>query len=152
VPLDASFVGRTWPAETYEVAVEKIREFAVAVGAADPVHHDRDAARAAGHRDVVAPTTFGVVFTWAAVRRVVDDPALGLDFTRVVHRDQAFALRRPLYAGDVLTTVASVEEIRELAGNDVVTFRCEVTDPDGAAVLTTTATLVGRAADEEASA
>jgi acyl dehydratase len=152
VPLDASFVGRTWPAETYEVAVEKIREFAVAVGATDPVHHDRDAARAAGHRDVVAPTTFGVVFTWAAVRRVVDDPALGLDFTRVVHRDQAFALRRPLYAGDVLTTVASVDEIRELAGNDVVTFRCEVTDPDGAAVLTTTAPLVGRAADEEASA
>jgi acyl dehydratase len=152
VPLDASFVGRAWPAETYEVSVEKIREFAVAVGAGDPVHHDREAARAAGHRDVVAPTTFGVVFTWAAVRRVVDDPALGLDFTRVVHRDQAFELRRPLCAGDVLTTIASVDEIRELAGNDVVTFRCEVTDVDGDPVLTTTATLVGRAADEEASA
>jgi len=148
VPLDASFVGRTWPAETYEVAVEKIREFAVAVGAGDPVHHDREAARAAGHRDVVAPTTFGVVFTWAAVRRVVEDPALGLDFTRVIHRDQAFTLQRPLCAGDLLTTVASVDEIRELAGNDVVTFRCEVTDPDGAPVLTTTATLVGRAAEE----
>lgn len=152
MPLDASFVGRSWPAETYEVAVEKVREFATAVGATDPVHHDREAARAAGHRDVVAPTTFGVLFTWVAVRRVVDDPALGLDFTRVVHRDQGFVLSRPLYAGDVLTTVASVAEIRELAGNDVVTFHCTVTDPEGDVVLTTSATLVARAAEQEESA
>ena len=26
MPLDSSFVGRTWPAETYEVSLEKIRE------------------------------------------------------------------------------------------------------------------------------
>jgi acyl dehydratase len=148
VPLDASFVGRTWPAETYEVSLEKIREFATAVGAEHPVHHDREAARAAGHPDVVAPTTFPVVFTWPATKRVVDDPALGLDFSRVVHRDQAFELTRPLHAGDVVTTVVSVDEVRELAGNDVVTFRCDVTDADGAAVLTTTATLVGRAGED----
>jgi acyl dehydratase len=150
VPLDASFVGRTWPAETYEVALEKIREFATAVGADDPVHHDRDAARAAGHPDVVAPTTFPVVFTWPATKRVVDDPALGLDFSRVIHRDQAVELYRPLHAGDVVTTVVAVDDVRELAGNDVVTFRCDVTDADGEAVLTTTATLVGRARGDDA--
>lgn len=145
MPLDASFVGRSWPAETYEVSLEKIREFALAVGADDPVHHDRAAAREAGHDDVVAPTTFPVVFSWPATRRVVDDPALGLDFSRVVHRDQSVTLHRPVLAGDTLTTVVSVEEIRELAGNDVITFRCDVTDAAGDAVVTTTATLVGRA-------
>ncbi|MDF2975855.1 MAG: acyl dehydratase [Actinomycetospora sp.] len=150
MPLDASFVGRTWPAETYEVSLEKIREFATAVGADDPVHHDRDAARAAGHPDVVAPTTFPVVFTWPATKRVVDDPALGLDFSRVIHRDQAVELHRPLHAGDVVTTVVAVDDVRELAGNDVVTFRCDVTDADGEAVLTTTATLVGRAGGDDA--
>jgi hypothetical protein len=31
-----------------------------------------------------------------------------------------------------------------------VTFRCDVTDADGEAVLTTTATLVGRAGGDEA--
>jgi acyl dehydratase len=51
-------------------------------------------------------------------------------------------------AGDVLTTVVSVDEIRELAGNDVVTFRCDVTDPGGATVLVSTATLVGRAGED----
>jgi acyl dehydratase len=150
VPLDDSFVGRTWPAEIYEVSLEKIREFAAAVGADDPVHHDRDAARAAGHPDVVAPTTFPVVFTWPATKRVVDDPALGLDFSRVIHRDQAVELHRPLHAGDVVTTVVAVDDVRELAGNDVVTFRCDVTDADGEAVLTTTATLVGRAGGDDA--
>ena len=150
MPLDASFVGRTWPAEIYEVSLEKIREFATAVGADDPVHHDRDAARAAGHPDVVAPTTFPVVFTWPATKRVVDDPALGLDFSRVIHRDQAVELHRPLHAGDVVTTVVAVDDVRELAGNDVVTFRCDVTDADGEAVLTTTATLVGRAGGDDA--
>lgn len=145
MPLDPSFVGRSWPAVTYEVGREKIREFAVAVGATDPVHTDVEAARTAGHPDVVAPPTFPVVFTWAATREVVDDPALGLDFTRVVHRDQGFELHRPVVAGDVLTSVVSVAEVKELAGNDVVTFRCDVTDPDGASVLVSTATLVGRA-------
>ncbi|GAA4866437.1 FAS1-like dehydratase domain-containing protein [Actinomycetospora straminea] len=145
MPLDASFAGRSWPAETYEVSLEKVREFAAAIGADDPVHHDRDAARAAGHPDVVAPTTFPVVFTWPATRRVVDDPALGLDFARVVHRDQSIEVTRPLYAGDVVTSVVVVDEIRDLAGNDVITFRVDVTDADGAAVLTTRATLVGRA-------
>jgi acyl dehydratase len=149
VPLDASFVGRTWPAETYEVSLEKIREFATAIGADDPVHHDREAAREAGHPDVVAPTTFPVVFTWPATRRVVDDPALGLDFSRVIHRDQTFELNRPLHAGDVVTSVVAVDEIRELAGNDVITFRIDVTDTDGETVTITRATLVGRAGDAE---
>nr|WP_246326378.1 MaoC family dehydratase N-terminal domain-containing protein [Actinomycetospora corticicola] len=143
--MDASFVGRTWPARTYRVGAEKVREFARAVGATDAVHTDVEAARVAGHADVVAPPTFPVVFTWEATREVVDDPALGLDFTRVVHRDQSFELHRPVVAGDVLTTVVTVAEIKELAGNDVVTFRCDVTDPDGVAVLVSTATLVGRA-------
>lgn len=145
MPLDPSFTGRSWPAQTYEVGLEKVREFADAVGATDPVHHDRAVAHERGHPDVVAPTTFGVVFTWRATRAVVDDPALGLDFSRVVHRDQGFEIHRPIHVGDVLTTVVTVDEIRELAGNDVVTFRCDVTDAEQAPVLTTLATLVGRA-------
>ena len=148
MPVDAALVGRTWPAREYEVGRETVREFATAVGAIDEVHHDVAAARASGHRDLVAPTTFGVVPTWRATLTVVEDPALGLDFSRVVHRDQSFTLHRPLYAGDVLSTTVAVDDVRVLAGNDVVTFRCTVRDADGAEVLTTTATLVARAAEE----
>ena len=47
--LDQSFIGRQWPAtEPYQVGREKIREFALAIGATDAEHHDPEAARALG--------------------------------------------------------------------------------------------------------
>ena len=45
MPLDQSFVGRTYPpTEPYVVGREKIREFARAIGATDPEYHDPAAA------------------------------------------------------------------------------------------------------------
>ena len=49
-------VGTTYPSiPAYQVGREKIREFATAVKATDPVHHDLAAAQAAGYPDLVAP-------------------------------------------------------------------------------------------------
>ena len=55
-------VGKTYPPVSYAVGREKVREFAAAVGEENPLHHDVDAARAAGYADVVAPPMFAVVF------------------------------------------------------------------------------------------
>ena len=80
MPLDQSFVGRGYPPHPlYQVAREKIREFAEAIGATDPIHHDVEAARAAGYPDVVAPATFLTIIATAANRQVVLDPGLGVD-------------------------------------------------------------------------
>ena len=44
--LDQELVGRSYPpSAVYEVGRGKIAEFATAIGAADPVHRDADAAR-----------------------------------------------------------------------------------------------------------
>lgn len=40
------------------------------------------------------------------------DPAFGWDYTRMVHGDQRVTFRRPLVAGDELTTVLHVDELR----------------------------------------
>ena len=62
MPVAADLSGRTYPPTApYAVGREKVREFAAAVGAEHPVHHDVEAARAAGYADVVAPPTFAVV-------------------------------------------------------------------------------------------
>ena len=54
MPLDPSFVGRSWPPSApYIVGREKIREFATAIGATDAEYHDPEAARALGYADVV---------------------------------------------------------------------------------------------------
>ncbi len=145
MPLDASFIGRTYPPTTpYLVGREKIREFANAIGADDPAYLDPKAAAELGYPDVIAPPTFPVVLTARAGLALIDDPALGLDFARVVHGDQRFAYSRPVIAGDRLVCVVTVEEIMSRAGNDFLTTRTEVTTEAGEPVVTAWSRLVAR--------
>jgi acyl dehydratase len=145
VPLDQSFVGRTYPpTPPYEVGREKIREFAEAIGDDNPAYRDPEAARALGHPDVIAPPTFGIVLSMTAGRQVIADPELGLDYSRVVHGEQRFVHARPIRAGDRLQVVVTVENIRAAAGNDMITTRGEVSTEDGELVFTAYSTLVAR--------
>lgn len=150
MPLDPSFIGRTYPpTPPYEVGREKIKEFARAVGDDNPAYFHPDAARALGHQDVIAPPTFPIVVTMAAWRQVVADPALGIDYGRVVHGDQKFVYTRPVRAGDRLQVTVSVENVRSAAGNDLVTIRADVATTEGEPVCATYATLVARGTAEE---
>jgi acyl dehydratase len=143
--LDQSFIGRTYPpTEPYEVGREKIREFADAIGDPNPAYRDRVAAEKLGHPDVIAPPTFPVVLSMRAGAQVIGDPALGLDYSRVVHGEQRFVYTRPVRAGDRLVVVVSVENIRTAAGNDMITTKGEVTTVEGEPVVTAYSTLVAR--------
>jgi acyl dehydratase len=145
MPIDASFAGRVYPAtEPYQVGREKIREFAAAVGETSPACHDVAAARALGYPDLVAPPTFAIVVTMPAARQVVADPALGLDYSRVVHGEQRFVHARPIVAGDSLCSVVAVDSVRAAAGNDILTTRVDVATEAGEHVVTAYSTLVAR--------
>ncbi|MDX3376871.1 MaoC family dehydratase N-terminal domain-containing protein [Streptomyces cyaneofuscatus] len=147
--LDQSFVGRTYPpTPAYEVGREKIREFAEAVGDTHPAYVDVEAARALGHADVIAPPTFVFSITYRAAGEVVQDPQLGLDYSRVVHGDQKFSYVRPVRAGDRLTVTSTIETIKSMAGNDIVDIRGDVHDEAGELVVTALTKLVARAAEE----
>ncbi len=149
MPLDQSFVGRSYPpTEAYEVARVKIREFAEAVGDRQPAYFDPEAAKALGHPDVLAPPTFPIVISMPAVYQVVHDPALGLDWSRVVHGDQRFVYARPMRAGDRIECVVTVQSIKSLAGNDMITFANELRTVEGELVCTAYAILVARAEED----
>ncbi|MEV7596483.1 MaoC family dehydratase N-terminal domain-containing protein [Kitasatospora sp. NPDC089797] len=146
--LDPAFIGRSYPpTDPYEVGREKIREFATAIGDANPAYTDAEAAKALGHQDVIAPPTFPFAIAFRAAGQVVEDPELGLDYSRVVHGDQKFQYSRPVQAGDRLTVAVTIDNIKSLAGNDVLTVRGEVADETGEHVVTAIMTLVARAAD-----
>lgn len=146
--LDQSFVGRTYPpTAAYEVSREKIREFAAAVGDNAAVYTDRDAAAAIGQPDVIAPPTFVNIVTLEAAYQVVHDPALGMDWRRVVHGDQRFVYQRPLRAGDNICVVVTVESIRTMAGNDMIVLRGDVATVDGDPIVTSFTLLVSRGDD-----
>jgi acyl dehydratase len=143
--MDQAFVGRSFPqAEPYLVGVEKIREFADAIGERSALCHDRSVARAAGYPDVVAPPTFAMAAVARAQEAVLFDPELGLDFSRVVHGDQAFTHHRSICAGDELRATVHIDAIRRMAGNDIITLRTELADATGAPVSTAVSTLVSR--------
>lgn len=78
----------------YLVGREKVREFARAVGAANPLHHDVEASRAAGFADVIAPTTFATVVQSLSVTQLVETPDTGLDPHRIVHASEKIEYRR----------------------------------------------------------
>jgi acyl dehydratase len=145
--MDQSYVGRSFPfPEPYQVGRESIRQFATAIGDVNPLYHSVDAARAAGHSDVVAPPTFAIAVIARAQDAVMFDPALGLDFSRVVHGDQRFVHHRPIVAGDELAATVHVDAIKVMGGNDIISVRTEVVDDSGAAVCSAFGTLVSRGA------
>jgi acyl dehydratase len=65
----------------------------------------------------------------------------------VVHGEQRFSYTRPIVAGDELTVVVTVEKVRSVAGNDIVTTRGDIATTDGEAVCSAYSTLVSRAPD-----
>ncbi|GHS85532.1 hypothetical protein AGMMS50218_03290 [Actinomycetota bacterium] len=148
MPVNTDYAGREYPpAPVYEVGREKIRDFAEAVGATHPAHTDAEAARALGYPDVIAPPTFAVVIAQRAEAQYVEDPAAGIDFSRVVHAEERFIHHRPIHAGDRLVTVLHVDAITERAGLAMVSTRAQIATEDGEPVATVTSTLAVRGED-----
>ena len=145
MPLDHSFVGREFPSRApYQVGREKVREYASAVGDDSPVCHDPAAARAAGYSDVVAPPTFAFTLTMRAMNDAVADPALGLQYGRVVHGEQRFHFERPIVAGDELTVTTTIADITVKRSNEYLTTRSEIHDSYGELVAVTHEVIVSR--------
>lgn len=130
----------------YEVSRAKIAEFADAIGDANPLYRDAEAARAAGYPDVIAPPTFLMIINLGAINAIAADPELGLDYSRMVHGDQSFAHHRPVHAGDRLALTAYIDDIFARAGNDFLTVRAEVVDDAAEPVCVARAQLVVRGA------
>jgi hypothetical protein len=130
MPLNSEFVGRVYPpTEPHEVSIAELAGFATALGT-DPSE--------------VAPPTFPIVLSMRAEELVLFDPALGLDFSRVVHRQQEFTYTRPIQAGDRLTVTVTVTGIDTVVDNDIVTTRGDIRSVTGELVCTAVSTMVAR--------
>jgi acyl dehydratase len=143
--VNPELVGRSFPpTPPYLVGREKVREFAAAVLATDPISFDLSAAQAAGHADLVAPPTFAVVVQQLTLDQLLADPEAGIDFSRVVHGDQRFTFSRPVVAGDELTATLTVTSVKSLGAHSMVTAETVIVDDAGEHVVTTVSTLVVR--------
>jgi len=123
--------GKTYPPFEYEVGREKIREYSNAVGETDSVHHDPEAAREAGFRNVVAPPMFCVVYSAGAMAPAILDPDLSINLMLMVHGGQEFEWGEPVVAGDTITTGVTVKDIYEKNGMKFYVFESESKNQNG---------------------
>ena len=142
--MNDSIKGKKWPAFTYEVGLEKIREYANAVGESERVHHDRDAAREAGFRDVVAPPMFAVVYSAGAMAPAILDPEVGIDLARMLHGSQEFVWGEPVVAGDRIETATELKDVYEKDGKKFFVFESVSRNQDGQEVTSGTWTNIVR--------
>jgi acyl dehydratase len=131
MPVNTDAIGKQWPAATYEVGAEKIREFANAIGAENPVHQDHEAAKSAGYRDLVAPPMFCVVYSARAMGPAILDPEVGINLAAMLHGSQEFEWHEPVCDGDVITTTATAAEIYEKDGKGFYVFETVSTNQEG---------------------
>ena len=144
--VDTSAKGKKYPPFQYEVGKEKIREYAQAVGEDNAVYFDRDAAKAAGFRDIPAPPMFAVVYSAGAMGPAILDPEVGIDFALMVHGGHEFVWGEPVRSGDAITTVAECKDIFEKDGKGFYVFESVSTNQDGAEVVRATWTNIVRGA------
>ncbi|HWV50202.1 MAG TPA: MaoC family dehydratase N-terminal domain-containing protein [Microbacterium sp.] len=143
MPVNTELVGREFPPTApYLVGREKVREFARAVFADAPLHTDVDAARTLGYADVVAPPTFAMVIQDQTLQQLLSEPESGIELARTIHAEQRFAYTRPIVAGDELSGRLKVTGIRSVGGNAMITSEAEITDAEGAHVVTATSVLL----------
>lgn len=143
--MNPELQGRVFPpTEPYLVGREKVREFARAVFATNPINLDPEAAKAAGYDDVVAPPTFPVVVQELTLAQLLAEPDSGIDFSRVVHGDQRFTSTRPIVAGDLLIATLAVSSVKTLGAHAMVTAETSIADAAGEHVVTAISTLVVR--------
>lgn len=96
-----------------------------------------------GQADGVPPT-FLTAAEFAAFPPIIGDPAVDLDFTKVLHGGQEYELVRPLREGETLTVRPRIESVRVRAGTGFLVIAMDLFDAGGEPVARTRSTMIER--------
>lgn len=151
-PEAQDWLGRSVTYDPYPVTALDIKKYCIAVGIDHAIHLDRDAARAAGHPDVVAPAGYHM-----AIRHTVPnlipasdlfDDGGGPDLTppttalRRMAGESSMEFHRDIHAGDVITVTKTIESLQEKVGRGgplaFVEYRLDYRDAHDNTVLAET--------------
>jgi acyl dehydratase len=98
--------------DSMPIEMLSVRRMALTVEDLDPIHYDEAAARARGHRGIVAPWPL----LWLAFFNCRDAP-LQFDFGKVtIHGGDSYEFHEPMIVGDTLTVTAAVTETSVKSG------------------------------------
>jgi hypothetical protein len=107
-------IGRTFVGtKTITVSQSEIDAFCAVIGETDTT---------------VAPPTFSIRISLDQSEEILTSPEVGIKWDRLVHGDQKFSIKRPLKAGDVVRCDSTIESAREVAGNEIITVRSDISN------------------------
>jgi hypothetical protein len=128
--LNPDSVGRTFEgAELVTVSQSEINSFCAVLSESNTT---------------VAPPTFSIRITLEQSQAILSSPEIGLDWSRVVHGDQRFDIKRPIVAGDSFKCSSTIESYKVSSGNEIVSVRSDL-HSNNEIVVSTWSTLVVRA-------
>ncbi|MCP3142478.1 FAS1-like dehydratase domain-containing protein [Pyxidicoccus xibeiensis] len=156
--LDKSLIGREYGPFVYTLGAEKMREFALAIGGAQPgagtpgeppphvspLLYDAQAAKAGPYGDLIAFPSFAVVFAIRPFSAALTDPQLGIQITNVVHGEQELEFLDVMRPGDVMTSTGRIADIYEKARMGFIVVTSESRNQHGTVVVKGTWTGVVR--------
>jgi hypothetical protein len=126
--MNVAVEGKVYPEAPFLVEADRVRAFRTVFGE---------------RRDVVPPT-FLTAAEFTVIPSIVSDPDVAIDFTRVVHGEQEYELRRPLVEGEILTIRPRIASARTKGGHGFLTIETEVRDASGEIVAVCRASMIER--------
>ncbi len=148
--FDKSKLGQSFPPFTIEVEHCKIHELALAIGDDNPIYHSREAAQAAGYKDMplfpTMPTAFGF---WGHTNFMNELAEVGIHVMRILHGEEEYEYVAPIYPNDMLTGIATIIEGKTRHGKDgsfmdILTIETRYTNQDNQPVLNARTMIVVR--------
>ena len=135
--FDTGSIGRSFPPFTVEIERAKLREFALAIGASDPIYQSRQQARAEGYEDIqMLPTTPTQFEFWGNPDWMGRLREIGLNTARLLHVEQEFEYVGAIKPGDILTGITTVLAGKTRRDLDLATLETRYTNQRGEHVLT----------------
>ena len=126
-PVHAQAEGTTYPDVAFFVDPQRVAAFREVFGQTEGV-----------------PPTFVTAAEFAVLPTIVSDPALGLDYTRVVHGTQEYTFSRPLREGETLTIRPRIESIRVKGSTGLLTIVMDLVGEGGEPVCTARSLMIER--------
>ena len=128
--INPDSIGRSFAAsEAVTISQSEIDAFAAAIGETDTS---------------IAPPTFAIRISLEQSQAFLTSAEVGVNWDRIVHCDQQFQIKRPLKAGDQVSCTSVIENYKQMAGNEFITARSDLS-VNGELAVSAWSTLVVRA-------
>ena len=109
--IDRSFIGASLADSTLSIDAARLKFFAEAIGETNPIYVDDDAARAAGHKDILVPPTFLMAGTMDSGVMFDMLDRMNVSLGKVLHGEQQFEYLAPVFVGDIVSISSIIVDI-----------------------------------------